>query len=169
MDINIKDGVYFASLLVAVVWSYAKTNQKHELNTKEIENLKETIKLNIEKEKIAIEQSIVDNDKKLNAIFKKIDTIITRLENLETKSVTLIDKDEAYDKHPTRAELENQLRQLQNVDTSIKSEMEEMKKDINKKLDKLEKQFEAHIKDERENHEKQQNLLNQILLKLGDR
>ena len=75
-------------------------------------------------------------------------------------------KEEVVKQHPTKEEVESKLTQLEKVDNSLKDEIISLKKDINKKFDKIEKALEEHIKEERESFKHHQDTLNQILMVL---
>jgi chromosome segregation ATPase len=169
MDMSIKDGVYFGSLIISIVWSYANTNKKIDMNKKELDNLRDRIDLVIDKEKSLFEQEFKTIHKKMDTYFKRIDTLREKIEDIEKKSVTFIKKDEALKQHPTKDEIENKLNQLERVDNNLKDEIISLKKDLSKKFDKIEKSLEEHIREERESFKHHQDTLNQILMALKDK
>jgi chromosome segregation ATPase len=166
MDMSVKDGLYFGSLIISIVWSYANTNKKIDMNKKELDNLRERIDLVIDKEKTLFEQEFKNIHKKIDTYFKKIDDLKEKIDVIEKNSITFIRKDEALKQHPTKEEIENKLTQLEKVDNSLKDEIISLKKDLSKKFDKIEKALEEHIKEERESFKHHQDTLNQILMVL---
>jgi len=169
MDMSMKDGVYFGSLIISIVWSYANTNKKIDMNKKELDNLRDRINLIIDKEKSLFEQEFKTIHKKMDTYFQRIDNLRGKIEDIEKKSITFIRKDEALKQHPTKDEIENKLNQLERVDNNLKDEIVSLKKDLNKKFDKIEKALEEHVKEERESFKSHQDTLNQILLVLREK
>ena len=169
MDIAFKDGVYFGSILVAFVWNYANTNKKIDLNKRELSNLKDTLNLIIEKEKTLFQKEFDSINSKLDTYFTKIDDLRNRMEDIEKDSVTFIHKEDVLKEHPTKNEFDNRLSQLEKTDNMLQNEVLGLKKELNKKFDKLEKSLEIHIKEEREAYNKQQDTLNKILFAIKDK
>jgi len=142
IELDIGNVIYYGSLLLGLGISWAKTNSKIEANAREVEILKEIVTKEIKAEKELMLSSIAELNKNITTGFKRIDEIKERVTGLETKTVTLMDKDTAYEKHPTREELKDKLEALHNDDISLKEQVTELKKDIQKKLNNLDSKFE---------------------------
>ena len=166
MDVSLKDGIYFGSVLVAFVWNYANTNKKIDMNKRELDSLREMLNLVIDKEKTLFQKEFETVNSKLDTYFKKIDELRVRIESMEKTSISFIKKDESLRQHPTKDEIDNKLLQLEKTDSTLNNEIIAMKKDINKKFDKIEQSLEEHIREERKSFKENQEMLNKILVHL---
>jgi len=152
--VNLKDAIYFATVVGGVAISWAKTNASVKKNQREIEVLREVITNEINNEKSMVTQSINTLSEKLDAGFRRIDELRNKTEELDKESVIHV-KQSDLKAHPTREELQDKLTSLQNDDKALKDQITELKKEIKGKLHDLDTKFEV-IKDSLFKHAKKE-------------